>query len=285
MANPTASDLPTGPASNLPAHFNNLSKIYPLQTGNSTLNLFASICSHVAPITSSSIIHDNACGPGSATSVILANLEPEEEFPTIIGTDMVPGMIDAFNSSITTPKSSSANKISALVMRSEELSFPDSHFTHSITNFSIFNFASPVVCVKEIYRTLKPSGQAFITTWKDFAIGNVIHETQRRIRPDLPVMPFSGAEYHDVDAVKDVMVEAGFEREGLEVLSPEVVVKGEDLEGLIGFACGPFTEKAREGWTSEEKGRWREVVLEILEERKKESGGLRFEGWAILGRK
>ncbi|CZT51467.1 uncharacterized protein RSE6_12614 [Rhynchosporium secalis] len=88
----------SGPASNLPAYFNKLSKTYALETGNATLNLFATLVSHLAPITPNSIIHDNASGPGTATSVILANLPHGSECPKFIATDMVPAMIDAFRS-------------------------------------------------------------------------------------------------------------------------------------------------------------------------------------------
>ncbi|KAH6694861.1 S-adenosyl-L-methionine-dependent methyltransferase [Leptodontidium sp. MPI-SDFR-AT-0119] len=270
-----------GPASNLPSHFNKLSQIYPRQTGNSTLNLFASIADHLAPISASSIVHDNASGPGTATRVILKNLKPD--YPTVIATDMVPAMIDAFNSDIA--KTNETSKLTGIVMKSETLDFPDEHFTHSITNFSIFNFSDPLVCVKEIYRTLKPSGQAVITTWKTFAIGEVIHMTQRRIRPDLPLMKVSGAEYHKSDVILDIMVQAGFAKEKIQLLSPIVVVTGKDLEGLTEFGSGPFTEAARAGWTDEEKGRWREVLLEVLEEKNEESSGLKFEGWALLATK
>lgn len=74
----------TGP-SNLPNHFKKLSQIYPRQTGNSTLNLFTQITELLAPISNSSIVHDNACGPGTASSVILKQ-HPDVE-PKIVGTD------------------------------------------------------------------------------------------------------------------------------------------------------------------------------------------------------
>ena len=278
-ASANSSSTTAGPTSNLPAYFNKFSQVYPRQSGHSTENLFASITDHLAPISADSVIHDNAAGPGTATSVILKTLEPEE-YPTIIATDMVPAMIEAFNSDVA--KTNGTSKLTGLVMKSETLDFPDDHFTHSITNFSIFNFVDPVICVKEIYRTLKPSGQAVITTWKTFAIGDLIHETQRRIRPDLPPMRVSGAEFHKVDAVIDVMVKAGFEKEGIKVLSPTVVVTGADLEGLTEFGTGPFTDAARNGWTDEEKGRWKEVLLQVLEEKTQESGGLKFEAWALV---
>lgn len=187
-------------------------------------------------------------------------------------------MIDAFNSVFKTDD----DRISGTVMLSQKLEFANDTFTHSITNFSIFNFAEPLQSVQEIYRTLKPGGQAVITTWKYFAIGEVVHETQRRIRPDVPLMKFSGAEWNSADAVTDLMVQAGFAEDSIQVYSPSVVVSGEDLEGLTEFACSPFTDSARVGWTEVEKGRWPEVAREVLKEK---DGGLKFEGWALVATK
>ena len=78
-------------------------------------------------------------------------------------------MIEAFQSTFQ------GLNITSKVMNSQELDFPDAYFTHSITNFSIFNFQDALAGVREIHRTLKPSGQAVITTWERFGIGEVIH--------------------------------------------------------------------------------------------------------------
>lgn len=226
------------------------------------------------------MIHDNASGPGTATSVILKDLS-RDAYPKVIATDMVPAMIETFNSTIVEPNAD-LDKFAGIVMKSEKLDFPDEYFTHSITNFSIFNFVDQQASVSEIYRTLKPSGQAVITTWKYFGIGEVIHETQRRIRPDLPLMQYSGAQWHCADAVVDLMTKAGFEKGNIEILSRTVVASGEDFEGLTEFATGPFTEPARAEWTDDERERWTDVLRKVLDEKKREYGGVVFEGWGIL---
>jgi hypothetical protein len=63
------------------------------------------------------------------------------------------------------------------------------------------------------------------------------------------------------------------------------IVSGEDLEGLKEFAGGPFTDSARKEWTEEEKGRWKDTLLEVLEKEKREFGGVKFEGWGLLATK
>ncbi len=281
--NMATSDKTYAKPSNLPHYFNKFSQIYARQSGNSTLNLFSSITSHLAPISAQSVLHDNASGPGTATSVILRDLS-EDAYPKVIATDMVPAMIDAFNSTIVEPNAA-LDKFTGIVMKSEKLDFPDAYFTHSVTNFSIFNFVDQQASVSEIYRTLRPSGQAVISTWKFFGIGDVVHEIQRQIRPDLPLLEFSGAQWHSADAVVDLMTKAGFEKQNIEVLSRKVVASGEDLDGLVEFATGPFTEPARAEWTDNEKGRWKEVLQDVFNEKKRDYGGVVFEGWVILATK
>ena len=94
-------------------------------------------------------------------------------------------------------------------------------------------------------------------------------------------MKYSGSELHDGNVVKDLMVEAGVEN--VEVLPTMVVVDGEDLEGLMEFASGSFTDSAKTGWSDDEKGRWKEVLQEVVKDEKREFKGIKFEGCAVLG--
>jgi hypothetical protein len=94
-------------------------------------------------------------------------------------------------------------------------------------------------------------------------------------------MQYSGSELYDGDVVKDLMNEAGFRN--VQVLPRMVVVDGEDLEGLTEFASGSFTDSARKGWADDEKGRWKEVLQDVLKDEKKEFKGIKFEVWGVLG--
>lgn len=71
----------------------------------------------------------------------------------------------------------------------------------------------------------------------------------------------------------------------LDIVGAEHSVKGEDLEGVITFMKGPFTNSAREGWTDEEKERWGKVIDEVVDEQKKPDGGVLAEMWAVIGTK
>ena len=277
------SDTARPPTSNLPAYFNKLSVTYPKSTGRSTEQLFATLLSKLARINSESVIHDNASGPATATSVLLADPQIQSAAPRIICTDMVDAMIEAAKDLAAEKK---WTNVEGRVMKSDAaMDFPDNHFTHSITNFSIFNFADRVTATSEVYRTLRPGGQVVMSTWKVFRVGEIIHDVQKRIRPDAKLMPFSGPEMYNGDAVLDVLVQGGFDKTKLEIMNGQYSVKGEDLEGVKAFMKSPFTNSAREGWTDEEKDRWASFVEEVVAEQKQPDGGILVEMVAVVGTK
>jgi SAM-dependent methyltransferase len=273
------------PPSNLPTYFNKLSQTYPKSTGRSTEKLFERLLPRLAPVTSQSIIHDNASGPATATGVLLSDAKIAAERPKLVCTDMVEAMINATKELV---REKNWWNVESKVMKSDVATeFPDTYFSHSITNFSIFNFTDRVTAASEIYRTLRPGGQVIVSTWKIFTVGEIIREAQRRIRPDSKPMPFSGPDMYDGNAVLNVLVQGGFVREQLEVVAEEHSVTGEDLEGIIAFAKSPFTSGAREGWTDDEKESWGKVIDEVVNEYKKQdaSGGILTQMWAVIGTK
>ena len=128
-----------------PKYFSQLSKIYDRQTGGTTRTNFAQLLPYIHPtIKSSSIIHDNASGPGTATSVIL--VQAGLNFPQVEGTDSVSDMVTAFQDNI---KNNSWANVTATAMDSHDLKFSDNTFTHSITNFSIFTFQDDIKAMKK----------------------------------------------------------------------------------------------------------------------------------------
>jgi ubiquinone/menaquinone biosynthesis C-methylase UbiE len=117
-------------------YFTSLSRSYSRQTGNSTRALFASVLGRISPsITSSSVIHDNAGGVGTATSVILDSLTPTspDDVPEVLITDNNPGMIVAAKEAFR----GLSSRVTATEADSQDLSrISDARFTHSIVNFS-----------------------------------------------------------------------------------------------------------------------------------------------------
>jgi len=83
----------------------------------------------VPSITSSSVVHDNASGPGIVTAAIISSFASSSDLPKIYATDLSGARIKKLNAKPW------ADKVDAQVMNAMELTFPDAMFTHSFTNF------------------------------------------------------------------------------------------------------------------------------------------------------
>lgn len=262
-------------------YFTSLSRNYALQTGNSTRDLFAlSFNSIASSITSSSTIHDNAGGVGTATTVILN--ESRNAIPEVLITDNNPAMVAAARDAFGDLES----KVTAVEMDSQDLSsIPDGRFTHSILNFSVFLFEDALGALSEIHRTLKPDGVAVLLTWKRFGFGSVIHVAQGIVRPDLQRMPLPGAHFLKEGVLAKMVVEAGFSEANVQVSQREIVQKGEDVQGMKEFMLADFSTMATRGWSDEEQQRWPVAVEEAIRREVEEYGGIKFEAWTVIARK
>ncbi|KAF2260132.1 hypothetical protein CC78DRAFT_443065, partial [Lojkania enalia] len=166
----------------------------------------------ISPITSGSIIHDNACGLGTASKAILSS-HPNPSTLKIYATDIDQTFLDALQQDAK--KNSWPVEISN--QRCESLSFPDNTFTHSITNIGIFFTASNgLEGAKEIYRTLQPGGVAVANCWENVTWFLPIKTVHDNIRPGAPY-PTPVINWSDGQQLQKVMLEAGFSKENLKV--------------------------------------------------------------------
>ncbi|KAJ5177171.1 uncharacterized protein N7482_003048 [Penicillium canariense] len=263
-------------------YFTSLSRNYSRQTGNSTRAIFASSLGLIVPsITSSSVVHDNAGGVGTATSVILDSLD-QNELPEVLITDNNPGMVAAATDTFKDMNT----RITATVMDSHDLtSIPDAKFTHSILNFSVFLFPDALKALREIHRTLQPDGVAALLTWKRFGFASVIHVAQSLVRPDLPPMPLPGSHFYNEGVLAKLVIEAGFNKARVEVVQKDTVRTGEDLEGMKEFMLADLSNMATKDWTPEEKKRWPAAIEEAIEREVQQYGGIWFEAWIVIAQK
>jgi ubiquinone/menaquinone biosynthesis C-methylase UbiE len=115
----------------------------------------------IPTIPSGSIVHDNCCGAGTVSRLILSS-HPSSDL-TIHATDIDQIFLDKLQEDVL--KNSWPIQVSN--QRAEKLSFPDNYFSHSITNIGIFFTSSAGLDgAKEVYRTLKPGGTAVVNCWE-----------------------------------------------------------------------------------------------------------------------
>lgn len=282
-------------------YFAELAPKYHALTGYTTQDIFVAFLDSYGPklnTTSSSIIHDNASGPGTATQVLVQRAATTGTSPTIIATDYAPGMIETLNKVKATqsPSNPAWNNVTTNVCNSDDLSsYPDSHFTHSISNFSLFTITNAVKSLSETRRTLKPDGTASVLLWKRYAIQQLLAAAQDHIKgPGYAAknaVGVNGPQYFQREVVPDQLIEAGFEKEKIETWQMDHVVtnSGEDKEkwnGLYQFMISTSVAAgSTKGWSDEERARWDEAVRWAMEEESEMYGGLQFEAWVSVARK
>lgn len=210
------------------------------------------------PITSSSIIHDNASGPGIVADELLklpalAQLSPR---PKIHCTDISPPMI-------TMLEKKSLPGIESAVMDSCALTFATNTFTHSFMNGSIFVIADYQKAASEIYRTLQPGGVACVSTIKHAGWMPPFVRAHKRVRPEEPEWPgLMAPEWSTEEHLKGIMEKAGFASEDVYVESYEVpfaISKFLEVQKPIAEMAITVMTKT---WFDEEKATLRKVLDE-----------------------
>ncbi|KUI68606.1 hypothetical protein VM1G_04703 [Cytospora mali] len=273
----------------LPDYFSKFAQNYIRQTGHSTLNILADVITNnvqtsTHPIGPDSVVHDTAAGPGIGAAALVASL-PKDQLPKeVLVSDNVAMMVSAARESLD---ASPLPHVDCKELDSQDLSsVPDEYFTHSIDNFSIFTFVRPVDAVRETYRTLRPGGIAVVTCWRRFASMLIVHAAQKKIRPDLPLMPTPSPEFYQEGALQEVVEESGFSKANITIADKVLLVDDDkNVAGLTTLMSGPMMAKAREGYTEEEEARWAESVGQSVKEEVEQFGGIRFEAYILLATK
>jgi ubiquinone/menaquinone biosynthesis C-methylase UbiE len=273
----------------LPDYFSKFARTYVRQTGNSTFDILVDIITEnvqtsAHPIGPDSVVHDTAAGPGIGAAAIVACL-PKDKLPKeILVSDIVPMMVSTARESLS---ASPLSHIDCQELDSQDLSsVPDNYFTHSIDNFSIFTFVRPVDAIRETYRTLRPDGLAIVTCWRRFAPMFIVHAAQKKIRPDLPLMPTPSPEFYEEGVLQKVVIEGGFSEDNIIMADKTLIITNEEnIAGLIALMSGPMMKRAREGYTEEEEAKWADAIVQSVKEEVAEFGGIRFETYILLATK
>jgi hypothetical protein len=114
----------------------------------------------------------------------------------------------------------------------------------------------------------------------------IVHAAQKKIRPDLPLMPTPSPEFYEEGVLQKVVEESGFAKGNITMIDKVLLVaEDENIAGLTMLISGPMMSKAREGYTEEEEARWVESVRQSVKEEVEQFGGIRFEAYILLATK
>ncbi|KAK4166827.1 S-adenosyl-L-methionine-dependent methyltransferase [Cladorrhinum sp. PSN259] len=247
--------------------FNSWSAIYEQSTGGVTRKIATHLLSLLPPFSPSSVVLDNAAGPGIVTSEILKTNPPDGL--TINLVDASPAMVDIARNIHSSDESHHPNTpITCAVMPGEALDFPDETFTHSITNIGILVFKDGKKDAREIYRTLKrDGGVAVVTSWSRKGFAKPLAEASLAVRPEeeggkpfrLPIDHV----WFDPGYLNSTMREAGFDKVEMKEITFGFGVR--NLPLLL-EAFRPEIKKALQGWGEDEFERMKELFITKGEE-------------------
>ena len=216
-------------------------------------------------------LHDNACGYGEVSRVLLERQPPPAESIEIVGTDYSVAMVQSF---LKLKDAHPLANVRAEKQNSQDLKFPDNWFTHSISNFLIHPGPDPSVnvqIVKEIYRTLVPGGTAVITNWNQLGHGGAVTAAHEGTRGEdaPPLLIGMGKEFWRPSYLISCVEEGGFDREKMTILSRETSAgkswaseaSRRRYVGLMWSVLGATMQ----GWRPLDEERW-DQALNMLEE-------------------
>jgi ubiquinone/menaquinone biosynthesis C-methylase UbiE len=233
------------------------------------------------PITSDSVILDNACGPGIVTGEIVKQCRPDTT-PELFAADYSSAMIEQLR------KHDWASKVQSEVMDAQDLKYPDDKFTHSFTNFALMAIPDPLKAAKQIYRTLKPGGTAAITTWKHLGYMVIFHDAQRKVKPDSRFLPGPRSiadEWMGETIFRSTLEAAGFQAKNIEITT-ETAVMSSDMGGKgLELMKNVLVNDVVQGWTDKEKDEYSVALKEQFEQEYANPRPTEMVAWVAVVRK
>lgn len=213
----------------------------------------------IPPIQDGAIIHDNACGSGTVSRLLLSTANPASL--EIHATDIDPPFVTALSHAALQNKW----PISATLQKSEALSFSDATFTHSFTNIAIFfTLGAGLDGAREIYRTLQPGGTAVVNCWAHVTWLLPVRAVHEHIRPGKP-FPTPVVAWHDGRHIRKVMRDAGFKEEDTRIERSDAwaVVKRSGLREWAEKSWAYLGGIA--GWFEGDEEAWNQAVDKLVE--------------------
>ena len=224
-----------------------------------------------------SVVHDNGCGPALVTSALLS-VHGSKNF-RVEATDLSAAMIEATDEII---EANGWKNVTATIQDSTKLSFEDNKFTHSFINFLV-----PIRPEEfgEIYRTLKPSGEAIYTMWKEHGFCAVMDRCTALVLPDSPQAKGFRSIVVDRDNIKQRFLDGGFRGEDVKIDSHKEHLNFTDLDDLMALATGPFGKFLTKDWKEGDLQRLPQLVDQALTAEERERKSLDMVAWVVIAKK
>lgn len=235
------------------------------------------------PLSGQSVVLDNAAGTGITATEIL-KVVPKTELPKEIhAIDISPAMIREVNKLNHT-------EITAAVMDCQDLKFEDNTFTHIFFQFIIWGIPDAVKGAKELYRTLRTGGSAYVTTCEHLCWVDTVNRAVQVVKPGAPEYkgPIDPV-WHTSKKLRDVLEAGGFQASDINII--QVPIEAEPgysgfMEGTLMMARGPMVlGQIARSWSDDDKARLNEEISKQFESEMAEGTPLPMPTWVAIATK
>ncbi|KAI9708133.1 MAG: hypothetical protein M1812_008120 [Candelaria pacifica] len=219
----------------------------------------------IPPIPPASILHDNACGSGTVTEVVLETLNPEADgrYSILVhATDVAAQRIQVVAAKAV--RYGWTDVVKPAVVPAQALTFADHTFTHSLTNFALFAIPEADKAAAHVYRTLKPGGVAVVTTWASMPHLAAVNATHEAIRDDDAMLLMRLSQrWYKASTLKQVLMQAGFS--SIRMSQKDAYLQIKNVRCWVKYAWSILGQPAT-GWGLKDEEDW-EKAISVLEER------------------
>ena len=160
---------------------------------------------------------ETAAGTGIVTRQLRDVLPSNAQ---LTATDLNPPMVE-----VARTKFQSSEKVDLRSADAMALPFPDGAFDAVVCQFGVMFFPDKAKSYQEVYRVLAPGGRYLFNVWDSHRynpFGRIAHEVAARFFPADPPqfyrVPFS---YHQIDPIKESLLDSGFSDIQIAVVSLE----------------------------------------------------------------
>jgi ubiquinone/menaquinone biosynthesis C-methylase UbiE len=241
--------------------------LYAEITANSTQDVARHLLQMITSLSANSKIHDNGCGVGEVTSVIMEGNSPDRL--SIEATDIDQSYLDRLQGHTREKEW----PVTVTNMGAEQLRFDDGVFDLSVANFVVFlTPGGGIPAVREMRRTLREGGTAVFTAWARLPHVDPVKAAHNATRGvDGPPLREIPPEWWLGSHLRKVAVEAGFEEAKTKLQTCKVYITVRDDEHLAqvlwSYLGPPVT-----GWLPSDEGNWDKAISVILGKFKETEG-------------